>query len=236
MLSEGSLPEHHVKAFDLTYSWNVYDVLEPLLQGKRLANSLDQILENEELQFPTGSLRMRFNTNHDKNAWDAPAVKKFGPKGLKLAAVLINTIPGVPMIYTGEEVGNDKRLSLFEKTDIDWKRTSEMKELYSALFKLRNEHKAFSRGKMIRIETPAEKNAYAFLRVQADDAILTVLNFSKRDINLHFKMPLEVASIRSKKILSEVLSDTSNTDILPFKDKVEMRLRLYGYKIYILTK
>jgi cyclomaltodextrinase len=236
MLSEGSLPEHHVKAFDLTYSWNVYDVLEPLLQGKRLANSLDQILENEELQFPTGSLRMRFNTNHDKNAWDAPAEKKFGPKGLKLTAVLINTMPGVPMIYTGEEVGNDKRLSLFEKTDIDWKRTSEMKELYSALFKLRNEHKAFSRGKMIRIETPIEKNVYAFLRIEGDDAILAVLNFSKKDINLHFKMPLEVASIRSKKILSEALSDTSNTDILPFKDKVEMRLRLYGYKIYILTK
>ena len=60
---------------------------------------------------------MRFVTNHDKNAWDAPAVTKFGPDGLKLAVALVATMPGVPMIYTGEEVANDRKLSLFEKVE-----------------------------------------------------------------------------------------------------------------------
>ncbi len=98
MLSEGSMPEHHVSAFDITYSWNIYDQLLPILSGKRPATTLDQLLRNEYLTFPTGSLRLRFVTNHDKNAWDSPAVLKFGPAGLKVATVLVNTLPGVPLI------------------------------------------------------------------------------------------------------------------------------------------
>ena len=85
---------------------------------------------------------MRFNTNHDKNAWDSPAVLKFGKEGLRLSAVLANTIPGVPMIYTGEEVANDRKLGLFEKVDVDWNRPRDMGELYRTLFHLRKEHPA----------------------------------------------------------------------------------------------
>ncbi len=74
MLSEGSIPEHHMSAFDITYSWNIYDQLLPILSGKRPATTVDQLLRNEYLAFPTGALRLRFTTNHDKNAWDSPAV------------------------------------------------------------------------------------------------------------------------------------------------------------------
>jgi hypothetical protein len=88
MISEGSIPEHHVKAFDLTYSWNFYDQIAPLLEGKRPATLVDDLLKRERLQLPTGSLRMRFTTNHDKNAFDAPAVLKFTEPGLRLATVL----------------------------------------------------------------------------------------------------------------------------------------------------
>ena len=129
MLSEGTIPEHHMSAFDITYAWNIYDQLLPILSGKRPATTLDQLLRNEYLQFPTGALRLRFATNHDKNAWDAPAILKFGPAGLKAATVLVNTLPGVPLIYTGEEVANDRRLSLFEKVEVDWQRPKEMGKL-----------------------------------------------------------------------------------------------------------
>ena len=51
MLSEGSIPEHHAKAFDLTYSWNVYDALQPMLRGKRPPALIDEILRNENCSF-----------------------------------------------------------------------------------------------------------------------------------------------------------------------------------------
>lgn len=235
MLSEGSFPEHHLKAFDLTYSWNIYDALEPVLSGKQPASILDQIFKNEYLQFPTSSLRMRFNTNHDKNAWDEPAIKKFGADGLKLSAVLINTIPGVPMIYTGEEVANDKQLSLFEKNDVDWIKKSGMKELYTALFKLRHGHKALSRGKMVKIETQAENHVYAFLRIEGDSIVLVVLNFSKNKIDTILKIPEDVLSTCSKMVLLKILPDTVDTEKFPIKEELKLSVEPFGYRVFVLA-
>jgi len=80
MLSEGTLPEHHMKAFDLTYSWTCTTSLIRCCRGRGRSRSSTRS-SGGVLQFPRGALRMRFNTNHDKNAWDAPAVVKFGPRG-----------------------------------------------------------------------------------------------------------------------------------------------------------
>lgn len=179
MLSEGSIPEHHAFAFDVTYSWNVYDALDVLLKGKRPVSLLDQILDIERLQFPVGALRMRFASNHDKNAWDAPAVTKFGLDGAKLAGVLVGTLPGVPMLYTGDEVANDRRLDLFDKVDVDWSRPREVGEVYSTIFHLRKRHKALTEGNMIRLEAKETKDVYAFARVAGEDVVLVVLNFGR---------------------------------------------------------
>ena len=191
MLAEGSLPEHHVKAFDLSYSWNIYDVLDPLLQEKRPVTLIDQLLKNEKLQFPVGSLRMRFTTNHDKNAWDAPAVLKFGQEGLRLATVLVNTLPGVPMIYTGEEVANDRKLSLFEKVGVDWGRPHVMGELWKSLLALRRDHKALSRGDMIRVSASPEDKIYSFIRAAGSDKVLVILNFSSTQEAATLAVPMD---------------------------------------------
>lgn len=189
MLSEGSLPEHHMKAFDITYSWNVYDALAPLLAGKRPVALLDQITKTEGMQFPRGSLRMRFTTNHDKNAWDAPAVEKFGSAGLKLATVLVNTLPGVPMIYTGEEVANDRKLDLFEKVEVDWTRPRELGDMYKKLFDLRRTNSALSRGEFQRVASSNEDQCYAFFRVDGKKRVLVVLNFGDTPLRVKLQMP-----------------------------------------------
>ncbi len=189
MLSEGALPAHHVKAFDLTYSWNVYDAFAPLLSGRRPVALLDQILSNETMQFPRGSLRMRFTTNHDKNAWDAPAVEKFGKAGLKLATVIVNTLPGVPLIYTGEEVANDRRLSLFEKVSVDWMRPRELGDMYTKLFALRRANSALSRGGFIRVAGNQEETVYAFLRVDGKRRVFVAVNFGDAPVRVKLQMP-----------------------------------------------
>jgi len=178
MLSEGSHPEHHLRAFDITYAWNTYDVLEPLLSGKKPASFLDRVLTSELLRFPRGSLRMRFNTNHDKNAWDLPAVTKFGLDGLKLATVLVNTIPGVPLMYTGEEVANSRRLDLFEEVEVDWSQPRIIGDLSRELYRLRREGTALTSGAMIGVSARPDDAFYAFLRSSDREDLLIVLNVS----------------------------------------------------------
>ncbi len=235
MLSEGSIPEHHAQAFDLTYSWNVYDVLDVLLKGKRPVTLLDEIFKNERLQFPVGSLRMRFTTNHDKNAWDAPAITKYGLDGLKLATVLVNTIPGVPMIYTGEEAANDKKLSLFEKVDVDWSRSREVGEICKKLFHLRKENKALSRGEMIRLTTNFEKDVYAFARVAGKDRVMVVLNFSSEPRFASVSVPMDKVFGATKKVSAKELFDGHVVEIgSETKGQIVLALEPRAYKVFVL--
>jgi glycosidase len=225
MLSEGSLPEHHVKAFDITYSWNIYDVLEPLLSGKRPVALIDQILKTEGLQFPRGSLRMRFTTNHDKNAWDAPAVKKFGPEGLQLATVLINTLPGVPLIYTGEEVANDRPLDLFEKVDVDWTRPRAVGEIYRTLFALRAQNSALARGDMVRVTGTAANDVYAFLRTEGK-------NFAPETRRAKLQMPPVEGAVKGGKVNYREVFNGRNWMVSSAGGEVVLTIEAKGYRVF----
>jgi cyclomaltodextrinase / maltogenic alpha-amylase / neopullulanase len=234
MLSEGSIPEHHIAAFDLTYSWNIYDQLLPILSGKRPVTTLDQLLRNEYLSFPTGSLRLRFVTNHDKNAWDAPAVEKFGPGGLKVATVLVNTLPGVPLIYSGEEVANDRRLSLFEKVGVDWRRPRDMGKLIQTLDRLRREHKAISRGELIRVPSDNDTQVYSFFRSAGSDRVFVVLNLAAGPVTAKLTVPTGRLFPRKLKVALKELFSGKTAMLESVDENAEMSVELegYGYRVY----
>lgn len=193
MLSEGTLAEHHVEAFDLTYSWNMYDVLGRIINDTLSVHVFDRNLRYESLQFPRASLRLRFNTNHDKNAWDAPAVKKFTRQGAKATAVLMFTLPGVPLIYNGEEVGNPRRLDLFEKVEIDWSKNEDFRQLYQQLTTLRKDHPALSLGAYLDIRNSGGGKVYSFARLNGEDVVLISINFSSETRSFELELP---ASLR----------------------------------------
>lgn len=237
MLSEGSIPEHHMKAFDLTYSWNIYNGLNLVIHGQKPATLFDDLLRAESLQFPVGSLRMRFNTNHDKNAWDAPAIEKYGPQGLKLSAVLINILPGVPLIYTGEEVANDRRLSLFEKVNVDWSRSNEMGELYQQLFQMRKAHKALSRGEMIKVHSSLDRDIYAFFRVAGKDKVLTMLNFSSEPLIASIEIPVNlVFAGQAENTMRDIFTGEEIQVGEGLSDTLSIALQPLGYKVYVMEK
>lgn len=235
MLSEGSDPAQHVKAFDVTYSWNIYDILSPMMTGKLTAYALDKELNREEVTFPQGSLRMRFSSNHDKNAWDNPDVIKFGEEGAKLAAVIVNTIPGIPLIYNGQEVGNAKKLSLFEKVPIEWKDTANFRKFYTRLFEVRRGHPALREGKMLRIPTYNDRYAYAFERIATNDTVLVVFNFSKYNamITLDFSSPK--LTIGKQIHLAEVFTrDTWDISVSPEKS-IPVIVPAMGFRVYVVN-
>lgn len=235
MLSEGSLPEHHAAAFDITYSWNVYDILEPLVKGTQRPAALNTILRQEALQYPLGSLRMRFNTNHDKNAWENPAVTKFGASSLPLTVVLVATIPGVPLIYNGEEVANDRKLGLFEKVAIDWSRPREIGDLYKSLFRLRREHPALTRGGMTSIPTSLDDKVYAFSRSQGKDLVLVALNFSAEEQLVTLEIPEEQFSAPGSPLL---MNNAFHPDtlILTPGQPFQLNLKPHGYAVFVREK
>ena len=219
MLSEGTLPEHHVGAFDVTYAWNFYDVLSNVIGGSSSASLFRELLKNESYQFPKGSLRMRFNTNHDKNAWDAPTVKKFTRDGAKASAVLAFTFPGVPLIYNGEEVGNEKSLDLFEKVEIDWTKNPDFRELYTALCKLRKDHPQLRHGEYEPLENSDGKKVVTFLRRSGKEWAIVIVNLSKDArkvaVTLPEQLTMKMQEYFTKKSV-EAIEGQIAVDLKPF--------------------
>lgn len=225
MLSEGTLPEHHVEAFDLTYSWNVYDVFEKIIKGSTLITVFDDVFKNESFQFPQSSLRLRFNTNHDKNAWDNPAIIKFTPQGAKATAVFTFTYPGVPLVYNGEEAGNDKKLDLFEKVEIDWSKNPDFRRLYKQLSTLRATHAALRRGEFVRVENSDNQKVYSFLRKLQDDQVVVVINFSTRERQVELKIP--------ESIKGDIKEYFSGATMQALQGKLALKLAPLEYKILL---
>ena len=225
LLSEGTLPEHHLSAFDLTYSWNVYDVLGKVIHGTTPVKVFDEILRNESLQYPRGSLRMRFNTNHDKNAWDEPAVKKFSPQGAKATALLTFTFPGVPLIYNGEEVGNEKALSLFEKTEIDWQQNPTVRQFFKQLGTLRSSQVSLRRGDYTPLPNSDNQKVFSFLRRSGDDPVIVVINFSRQPKEVSVSIPESVPN-RLKEYFTGSNAETAGR-------KLTLHLEGLDYKVFL---
>ena len=83
---------------------------------------------------------MIFVSNHDKNAWEGTEFEQFGD-GLEAAIVLSVVSEGMPLIYNGQEAGNDKRLAFFERDPIEWQEHPHG-DLYRRLFALKKANTA----------------------------------------------------------------------------------------------
>ncbi len=224
MLAEGAKPDLHLKAFDLTYSWNIYDVLGKIFNGRTPASAIDSVLERESRTYPKGALRLRFNTNHDENAFDAPSIERYGPGGDSLTIALIATLPGVPLIYNGDEVGNAKRLSLFEQVPIDWNERNGFRELYEKIYDIRKAHPELKRGSYKMLPTSDERNVFAFERKLGDRIAVCVFNFSKLEKK---NIKISVSGLNNLNFIDDVTGER-----FPVKSgKLEISLREYGFMI-----
>ena len=220
MIAEGATPDLHVEAFDLTYAWNSYDILPRLLDGSAPARDLTEALRREKFLYPAGALRMRFTTNHDKNSYDAPAVLRYGVDAAKAMAVLLHTLPGVPMIYNGQEVGSNKYLSLFEKENIDWSSDAHgFRDLYTELNTLRKEHAAVREGTMIAWDTKHYAPLSIFTREVNGDTVFVVINFSKYPIEVTLPEPALTGFTRFM----------GNCAYSTDRDRLGMKVPGYGY-------
>jgi glycosidase len=227
MLSEGALPEHQVKAFDMTYSWTVYDALSSVIDGNLTTQVFDDIMKTEAVQFPKGALRLRFNTNHDKNAWDASAVIKYSPKGARTTAVLSFTYPGVPLIYNGEEAGNEKKLSLFEKNEIDWTKNLEFRAFYQVLAELRSSHIALRRGDYMPVVNSGGGKVLSFVRQLGDDQVLVVLNLSRDQRSCEVAIPMFKSN--------QFMEYFTKTPVSSSKGQLSLEMKGLDYKVFLPT-
>ncbi|MSU58558.1 MAG: alpha-amylase [Pedosphaera sp.] len=181
MLAEATKPELLVKAFDLDYSWPLHATLNKVLLEGAPATEFRRSWEESLKQFPHGSLHLRISDNHD----EARAVARFGIRGALAAEALMLTLDGVPLLYNGMEVGDAAESgdpALFGKMPIFWspKERPPLRDTYRELIKLRKQYAPFRNDRVVWLRNSDEANLVTFMRLDAKDEFVIVINFSSR--------------------------------------------------------
>ena len=180
-LAESEEINYH-EVFDATFTWEWMHRTENFYKGNTDLNSLYEVLAKYETAFPESAHRMYFTSNHDENTWNGTAIEKYGEM-LKALTVFNCTWNGIPMIYSGEEMPNLKRLQFFEKDSIAWTDENRYHDFYKTLLTLRKNNPALrsadSSVTTFHIITEGSKNVMAYLRKTDFSEVLVFLNLSK---------------------------------------------------------
>ncbi|MFZ5940510.1 MAG: alpha-amylase family glycosyl hydrolase, partial [Bacteroidota bacterium] len=144
MLAEAEDPALMKSAFDMCYGWEFHHIINSIATGDKKVSSFREYFAKVDTLFGHDDIFMNFITNHDENSWAGTEFERFG-NGVAVNALLTYTVPGMPLIYSGQEVGFNKRLEFFEKDPIDWTDKG-WTDFYTRLNQLKHEHSALWTG------------------------------------------------------------------------------------------
>jgi glycosidase len=183
MLAESDHPELLEHAFDMSYDFKLYYLMNEIAKGDSAFKRIDSHMNYDRQTFGGQGYRMLFTTNHDENSCVGTVYERLG-ENVKVMAILVATLNGMPLIYGGQEAGLNKRLAFFTKDEISWNKLP-LEDFYTTLLKLKKEHKALWNGRYSgdfqNIETDYPKTVYAFRRTKDDDEVIVVLNISNKE-------------------------------------------------------
>jgi len=188
MLCEAEQMDLHDTAFDMGYSWELHHLMNDISKGNKKAFELKQLYQTKESVFPKEVYRMVFTSNHDENSWNGTEFERM-PKSYKTFAVFTFCVPGMPLIYSGQEAMLDRRLLFFDKDSIQWKET-EMSEIYTKLIALKDNNEPLWNGEFGGdfniLENSSQDQVFTFTRTKGDKKILAIFNLSDNSASFKF--------------------------------------------------
>lgn len=225
MLAEENKPELH-SAFNMTYAWDFHHLMNDIAKGKKNAADVIKYFKNDNEKYPSNAYRMIFTSNHDENSWNGTVFERMNDAA-ETMLVLSTVVEGMPLVYSGQEAGMDKRLDFFEKDVINWKE-HKFSNLYKSLFKLKNDNKALWNGnfgsKMQFIENSDSENVLTFIREKEQDKLFAIFNLSDKSTKINLNDEKIMGSYIN--LFTKQLSDISK----------EMSFELNPWEYIILYK
>ncbi len=210
------------------FNFNLYDTAIPVfLDPESSFEMLDNQMQKTFQVYGVNHLMGNLVSSHDKIrymayadgdlqindgkaneiAWTNPP-KVDSPSSydkLKLHLAYILTIPGVPVIYYGDEIGmtgaadpDNRRMMKFDN-DLN-KYEKQMFKDVSKLIHSRSDHSALRHGDFLTLQT--DKNIYAYLRSDMNERILVILNKSEKEQLINLTLP----SIYNLKSATDIIS------------------------------
>lgn len=232
------------------FNFNLYDVAIPtFLDEKASFKLLDYQMQKSFQVFGYNNLMGNIMDSHDKIrymayadgdleindgrageiAWTNPPQvdKPSSYDKLKLHLAYLLTIPGIPIIYYGDEIGmtgaadpDNRRMMRFDNQLNEYEKQT-LKDV-SKLIHIRKDHPALRYGDFLTLQ--ADENVYAYLRSDMNERILTILNKSTNAQNLEYILPGAYKINRAKNLVS-------GKEFYVVNDKLKIIVEGIGYMI-----
>jgi len=222
MLAEAEKAELSKTAFDSQYGWEAHYILNRIVQGKKAVADWDKYVAKID-SINQKEVRMNFTSNHAENFWNGTEYERMGD-AVEVFAAMSYAIPGIPLVYNGQEYDLNKRLKLYEKDTIPHA-VGKMLAVYEKLGKLKSDNPALNGGKNSatykRLTTSDDKKILAFEREKNGQKIIFIANLSKG--SKQFTLPFE-----------GVFTDYMLEEEITYANNQKVNFKPWEYKILIV--
>ena len=201
LLAEGEEQWLHEAGFEATYAWELHHIFNAMAKGgsetKNVAGDgtiktdaksvadLKEYLARDDEKYPAPAMRLMFTSNHDENSWAGTEFERMGDAHKTFAALTFVLPKSQPLIYTGQEIGLNRRLQFFEKDSVvelvDTEYGKEYRDFYKSLCAFRHNNAVLAAGDnvapIVYVEG-APETVLAFTREKGGNKVLCIFNFS----------------------------------------------------------
>ncbi|HLO91986.1 MAG TPA: alpha-amylase family glycosyl hydrolase, partial [Lentimicrobium sp.] len=192
LLAEGTRSGNFSAGFDYNFGFRFYDQLKKVFGNNQVsALTFDNMNSVEYSGTTEGQMTVRYITNHDVNSSDGtPQSLLGGNQGAMAAFVIAAYMKGIPMIYTGQEVGTPYSITFpFTAKNIDWSLNPQITAEYKKVLAFRNNSEAIRRGTLTSHSTA---DICAFTKTSVTETVFVAVN--TRNSTKLITLPVSVAN------------------------------------------
>jgi len=217
LLAEASArdPYYFDNGFDAAYDWTAALgkwAWEPAWSSRTLLiYNLNAALTNNGQGFHPDALIFRFLNNNDTGT---RFITKHGEEMTRVATALLLTLPGLPCVYTGDEIGAwfhpyDDPLPLVWNED----KYPGLRDYHKKLIALRKATPSLHSRQWRPVDAQPSKQIYSYLRYvdPAEQPTLVLLNFSDQELAAELVLPEAFAAFGQQRSLRDLLNDETLT-------------------------
>jgi glycosidase len=213
MLAEADQPDllKGNDLFDMAYGWERHHIFNQMATSENAIQLWDDVFKKDTGRYENDDILMNFVTNHDENSWNG-TIKERMRDASELLTALSFVVPGMPLIYSGQEYDLDHRLLFFEKDQIPHTKKT-MWPLLEKLGQLKNSSPALNGGKSAAAYKKIDQDnskVLAFKREKDGQTVTFLGNFSST--NEQLKNP----SVGAVDYASEKIELSKNITLKPW--------------------
>jgi glycosidase len=186
MLAEWEDPALIEAGFNAVYGWEFHHIMNEVATGHKSVSAIAEYTAKCDTVWPTETMKMYFNTNHDENSWNGTVEERMGDLGNAMYILASMMKRSFPLIYSGQEAGLNHRYPFFSKDTVglDWSKSHAQSGFFAQMLALKHKHQALFNGELgydMALEIDTATNSMRIWRGEEGetDEVIAIFEFSE---------------------------------------------------------